>query len=143
MADGKDAKTGKCPFETIATNITSQPLGKTDYKFPEAALGSSAFGVPGWVRQADILKPLAPILTARDDTFTIRGYGHSREKGNPSKIVAKAWCEVIVQRKADYVDPSESAGVAPFSTVMKSNTNRRFGRRYEIVSFRWLSDKEI
>jgi hypothetical protein len=134
------------PYATLqanSTNITSQPPGKTDYKFPEAALGSSAFGVPGWIRQADILRPLAPILSARDDTFTIRAYGDSRDKGNPSKIVAKAWCEVIVQRQADYVDPIDPAGVAPYSALMKSDANKRYGRRYEIVSFRWLSEKEV
>ena len=61
--------------------------------------------MPGWVRQADILKPLAPILSARDDTFTIRAYGDARDKSN-HKIPARAWCEVIVRRQADYVDPA-------------------------------------
>lgn len=134
------------PFANLqknAVNITAPPPGKTDYKFPEAALGSSAYGVPGWIRQADILKPLAPVLSARDDTFTIRAYGDSREKGNSSKILARAWCEVVVQRRADYVDPSEAPGVAPQSTLMKSAVNKRFGRRFEIVSFRWLNEKEV
>ena len=130
-------------LQAAASNITTLPPGKTDYKFPQAALGSSAFGVPGWVRQADILRPLAPIISARDDTFTIRGYGDSRERGNPTKIVARAWCEVVVQRQAAYVDPSDPAGVAPFSAQMRSEANRRFGRRYAIVSFRWMSDVEI
>ena len=140
---GSSPKNPFAALQASATNITSQPPGKTDYKFPEAALGSSAFGVPGWVRQADILKPLAPIISARDDTFIIRGYGDSREKGAPTKILAKAWCEVVVKRQASYVDPADPAGVAPFSALMKSDTNKRFGRRYEIVSFRWLSEKEI
>ncbi len=140
---GSSPKNPFAAIQAVAANITSQPPGTTDYKFPEAAYGSSAFGVPGWVRQADILKPLAPILSARDDTFTIRGYGDSREKGNSNKVVARAWCEVVVQRQADYVDPSDPAGVAPFSALMKSQTNKRFGRRYEIVSFRWLNEKEI
>lgn len=54
-----------------------------------------------------------------------------------------AWCEVVVQRKADYVDPSEPPAIAPFSDLMVSALNKRFGRRYEIVSFRWLSKQEI
>ena len=146
LADlGSSPKNPYAAIQAIATNITKDtlPVGVTDYKFNEAAYGSSAFGVPGWVRQADILKPLAPILSARDDTFTIRGYGDSREKGNPTKVVARAWCEVVVQRQADYLDPSDPAGVAPFSALMQSNINKRFGRRYEIVSFRWLNEKEI
>jgi len=140
-AMGNSPKNPFAAIQAIATEVTAAPPGKTDYKFPEAALGSSAFGVPGWVRQADILRPLAPILSARDDTFTIRAYGDSRDRAN--KIVARAWCEVVVERKADYVDPADSAGVAPFSAKMISATNRRFGRRYGVVSFRWLSDQEI
>ena len=144
LADlGSSPKNLYAAIQAIAPNITSKPPGEPDYKFPKAALGSSAFGVPGWVRQADILKPLAPILSARDDTFIIRGYGDSREKGNPMKVVARAWCEVVVQRQADYLDPSDPPGVAPFSALMKSNINKRFGHRYEIVSFRWLNEKEI
>jgi hypothetical protein len=135
----------KNPFNALQNNsveITDLPAGTThDYKFPEAALGWSAFGVPGWIRQADILRPVAPILSARDDTFTIRGYGDSRDKSN--KVVARAWCEVVVQRKADYLDPADPAAVAPGSTKMTSATNKRFGRRYDVVSFRWLDEKEI
>ena len=136
----------KNPFAAMQASsdvIAGPPPGKTDYKFPEAALGSTAFGLPGWIRQADILKPLAPIISARDDTFTIRAYGDSREKGSPTKILARAWCEVVVKRNANYVDPSEPAGVAPFSALMKSAANKRFGRRYDIVSFRWLNEKEV
>lgn len=135
----------KNPFRALQENslqITALPPGNThDYKFPEAALGSSAFGVPGWIRQADILRPLAPVLSARDDTFTIRAYGDSRDKAN--QILARAWCEVVVQRKADYVDPIDSPELAPFSAKMKSKANMRFGRRYQVVSFRWMREREI
>jgi hypothetical protein len=124
--------------------ITALPPGTThDYKFPEAALGWSAFGVPGWIRQADILTPLAPILSARDDTFTIRAYGDARDRANPSKILASAWCEVVVTRQAAYVDPADPGEITPHSPAMKSAANKRHGRRYEIVSFRWLDDSEI
>jgi hypothetical protein len=134
------------PFAKLqaqAVEITSAPPGVTDYKFPEAALGSSAFGVPGWVRQADILTPIAPIITARDDTFTIRAYGDARDKVDSTKILARAWCEATVQRQADYVDTTDPAAISPYSTEMKSEVNKRYGRRYEIVSFRWLNEEEI
>lgn len=137
----------KNPFETLqalSQKITTKPVGATsDYKFEEAALGWSAFGLPGWVRQADILRPLAPVLSARDDTFTIRAYGDARDPSNSSKILAKAWCEVTVQRQASYVDPTDKPEILPFSAKMKSNVNKRFGRRYEIVGFRWLNESEI
>lgn len=122
-------------------SIRSDIPGQTDYKFPEAALGSTNFGVPGWVRQADILRPLAPVMSARDDTFTIRAYGDSR---NPSgQVVARAWCEVVVQRTASYVNEADSPHIVPQSSDMSSDVNRSFGRRYQLVSFRWLNDDEV
>jgi hypothetical protein len=137
----------KNPYRVLQENsvkITSPPPGNThDYKFPEAALGWSSFGFPGWIRQADILRPLAPSLSVRDDTFTIRAYGDARDRNNPAKIMARAWCEVVVMRQAEYVDPVDSPEVIPHSSNMKSNINRQFGRRYQIVSFRWLNDNEI
>jgi hypothetical protein len=136
----------KNPYRVLqekSVQITSQPPGTTDYKFPEAALGWSAFGVPGWVRQADILRPLAPVMSARDDTFTIRGYGDARDPANPDKVLARAWCEVRVRRVANYVDPRDEAKVTPHSSLMKQPVNRLFGRRYQIESFRWLNQEEV
>lgn len=136
----------KNPFRVLqekSVRITGPPPGTTDYKFPEAALGWSAFGVPGWVRQADILRPLAPILSARDDTFTIRGYGDARDPANTDKVLARAWCEVRVRRIADYIDTRDEAKVAPYSSLMKQPVNRLFGRRYQVESFRWLNPEEV
>jgi hypothetical protein len=53
---------------------------------------------PGWVMQADLLSPLAPVTSARSDTFTVRVLGESG-----SQNVAKAWIELVVQRTPDYV----------------------------------------
>jgi len=134
------------PFATLqsqAFEITEAPIGPHEYGFPEAALGSSAFGVPGWIRQADILTPLAPIMTVRDDTFTIRAYGDFRDVNDDTKILASAWCEATVQRKADYIDSADENTVAPYSDEMTSDVNRRYGRKYEIISFRWLNKDEI
>lgn len=133
------------PFNEIqseAHEITSLPPGDTNYKFEEAALGSSAFGVPGWIRQADILTPLAPIITARDDTFTIRAYGDVRNP-NTNEIIAKAWCEAVVKRSSEYLDPSDLNTVAPHSAEMTSETNKKYGRKYNMISFRWLNEDEI
>lgn len=108
------------------------------YQFAEAGQGSSAYGMPGWVRQADLLRPLAPVLSARDDTFTIRAYGDSRDASG--QVLATACCEAVVTRTRDYCDPSEAADLAAPS---KSTVNNLFGRRFECVSFRWLSKSEI
>lgn len=107
--------------------------------FPEAAIGSSHYGMPGWTRQADVLRPIAPILSARDDTFVIRSYGDSRDASG-NKILARAVCEVIVRRSRNYCDSSEPADL---TTPVQSEINLVHGRRFEVVSFRWLSEADI
>ena len=101
--------------------------------FPQASALNSAAGNPGWLMQADVLDPLGPSIVARGDTFRIRGYGESRDA--QGAVAARAWCEVVVQRVPDYMDTSETADVA----VPKKPLNKTFGRRYQKVSFRWLS----
>lgn len=130
-------------LQANSVNITSLPSGNHEYQFEEAAYGYSAFGMPGWVRQADILRPLAPIISARDDTFTIRSYGDVRDPTDPDKVIARIWCEAVVVRTADFVDPVDDATVLPHSSEMTSVSNQRFGRKYKIASFRWLNEDEI
>jgi hypothetical protein len=115
-----------------------QELADAGYQFPEAAQGKSSYGLPGWTRQADILRPLAPILTARDDTFTIRAYGEAQDtNGN---VTARAWCEATVRRTRNFVDPRDAADL---TDQPKQTANRNFGRRFIILSFRWLNPKEV
>nr|MCU0780534.1 hypothetical protein [Akkermansiaceae bacterium] len=109
-----------------------------DYRFREAAAGHSAYGVPGWTRQADILRPLAPILSARDDTFTIRCYGDARD--NNGKVLARAWCEAAVRRTRNFVDPAEAADL---TSAPVRPANQALGRRFKFVSFRWLAPDEV
>jgi hypothetical protein len=117
---------------------TDSKLAGVNYAFDKAAEGSSAYGVPGWFRQADILRPIAPILSVRDDTFTIRTYGDSRDKNG--NVVARAWCEAVVKRTRAFSDNSEPPdSIDPPA----KQTNTTFGRRYEVVSFRWLNPSEV
>jgi hypothetical protein len=103
---------------------------------PTAAEGNTADGAPGVISQAELLTPIAPILTARGDTFRIRAYG---EAGPPGGAMIRVWCEAVVQRVPEFVDPTtDEPWVRPANPV-----NQRFGRRYEIVSFRWLSAAEL
>jgi hypothetical protein len=113
-------------------------------EFPEAAAeGNVAYGFPGWVRQADVLRPIAPVFSARDDTFVIRAYGE-RKDPITGKTRASAWCEAVVQRRADYVDAdADDSTVLPSDITLSSEANKRFGRRFSIVSFRWLSPDEV
>ena len=128
--------------EALSTTALAAPAsvaGSTpEYKFPAAAAGYSGYGLPGWTRQADVLRPLAPILSARDDTFTIRGYGDARDAAG--HILARAVCEAVVRRTRDFSDPAD---VPDILTPPTKPANKTYGRRFQLVSFRWLSPNEV
>jgi hypothetical protein len=62
-------------------------------------------------------------------------------KDDMGNIQARVWCEAVIQRGAAYVDPSDPASTATAS--LKSPVNARFGRRFDMVSFRWLHPQEV
>jgi type II secretory pathway pseudopilin PulG len=132
--------------------LKSSDLGSNSYATPEAAVGSRFAGIPGYVIQSDLLKPIANTLSVRDDTFRIRTYGEALDKSG--NIIARAWCEAIVQRYPEYSDAGNDPEVpartmnasGEFSDIDNSElnaSNRRFGRKFQIESFRWLSGSEI
>ena len=133
----------------LGTNLSTAtpPGGATGYAFPAAAVGYNIYGLPGWTRQADVLRPLAPILSARDDTFTIRAYGDARDAtGNTVK--ARAVIEATIRRSRDFIDATDDAALADLSNKSgtlpaRKDVNLTFGRRFELISFRWLADGEI
>ena len=127
-------------FSALLGDPSKQPKALPDagYQFPEAAVGYTAYGLPGWTRQADILRPLAPILSARDDTFTIRAYGDARSPDG--KVLARAVCEAVVRRTREFVDPADAADI---TTQPEEPVNQTFGRRFQVVSWRWLAHDEI
>jgi hypothetical protein len=125
-------------------------LGRNSFRTPDAAEGSRFAGIPGYVIQSDLLKPIANTLAVRDDTFRIRAYGEALDSGG--KVVARAWCEAVVQRMPEYVDPfnvpEEPARILRTDGTFEDNpklapANRRFGRRFHIVDFRWLNANEV
>ena len=97
---------------------------------------SKAWGAPSWLTQADVLQVLGPALSARSDTFVIRAYGDAVDSSG--KVGARAWCEAVVQRTPEPLDPDES-GLNP----RLAGGTGDFGRRFLITSFRWLSPQEI
>jgi hypothetical protein len=90
--------------------------------------------------QGDLMGALASVATVRGDTFKIRAYGEATASDGKT-VIARAWCEAIVQRVPDFVDPRDNPGTALAS--LASNTNKTFGRRFNLVSFRWLKETEI
>ena len=132
---------GANPYDSIQSEYSGgefQAESHDTYVFSRAGEGHVLYGTPGWARQADIMRPLAPVLSVRDDTFTIRAYGDSRQANG--EVLARAWCEAVVIRSADYVDGSNESTDRVDDL---SDLNLQMGRKFRIVSFRWLSENEI
>jgi hypothetical protein len=109
------------------------------FAFPEAELGALHYGAPSVVKQGDILTPIAPVLSARSDSFIIRSYGEALD-GN-GKVMARAWCEAVVERDRNFIDMADSA-VQPVANLTRP-LNRAFGRKFKVTAFRWLHTQEI
>jgi hypothetical protein len=108
-------------------------------RFPSIAKESTqGAGFPGQLLQGDVLQALSPFMTVRSDNFTIRAYGEAR---NPltGQVTATAWCEAVIERRPEPV-PSAKAKSALEELAMPSSP---FGRRFHILSFRWLSPAEV
>lgn len=138
---GKDGAI-QAAIEAGKLNETAKQSPFSTEKYPAESqsniIKDTGVGIPGYLTQADVLQPLAPVLTCRSDTFTVRGYGEARDA--TGKIAARAWCEAVVQRVPDFVDPANAADAAIASL---SPVNQTFGRRFEILSFRRLPANEI
>jgi len=118
----------------------------TDY-ITELFEGPRGEGISQWITQADLLQRIAPVISARADTFIIRAYGESMDpiSGEP---VSTATCEATVQRVYDYTDdtgntPDQAATVfnnatETFEAGNLTALNQQFGRKYKIVSLKWL-----
>jgi hypothetical protein len=107
---------------------------------------SPYMAAPGWLSQADVLQAIAPALASRSDTFIIRAYGELVDPVNSPaapaepQVKARAWCEAVVQRLPGYMDDSQRPSLRGASL---NSENQTFGRRFRIVSFRWLSPNDI
>jgi len=100
---------------------------------------NTGVGTPGYLTQADLLQAIGPMMTARSDTFTLRAYGEAKDSSG--KVLASAWCEAVVQRMPEFIDPSDPPHTA--IADLKSIANRTFGRRFSIMSFRYLAKSEV
>jgi Tfp pilus assembly protein PilX len=150
-SDGSPGGSGINAASRAAAGGTA-PTGYTAAAFNgPPVLGSGTMvttGIPGDITQADLLLPLAPRLAARSDTFRIRGYGEARSKDG-TQFLARATCEAVVQRCPEYLDPAtDAANNEPWDEASPSGTtlnaiNQKFGRRFKLVKFRWLSQSEV
>ncbi|MGJ8658054.1 MAG: hypothetical protein ACSHX6_16525 [Akkermansiaceae bacterium] len=106
---------------------------ESDNVFPQ----DTGVGIPGYLTQADLLQSIAPVITPRSDTFTIRAYGEARD--NNGNVSASVWIEATVQRYPNFVDKTDPSYT---QTADLSAINQKYGREFRIVSFRYLAPKE-
>ena len=116
----------------------------------------TALAAPGNLLQSDLLQSLGSALTTRSDTFTLRCFG---EAAQSSGETGSAWMEVLVQRVPEFIDPTnapETGNSAPrplkiapsvetdasVSTAL-TKVNNVLGRRFKVISMRWLKADEI
>ena len=92
-----------------------------------------------WLTPADLMTSLAPILFARSDTFRIRSYG---DTVNPAtgETEGRAWAEAVVQRLPEYIDASQDPATVPAAL---NTVNQSYGRRFKLISFRWLDHSDL
>lgn len=114
--------------------------GKYEARFATANAPVEVYtNAPAHLTQGKILETIGASLTPRSDTFRVRAYGEARDAdGN---VIARAWCEARVQRSSEYVDADSDDSTVAFDDLI-SETNKKFGRRFYIESFRWLSEAE-
>ena len=102
----------------------------------------NGFGAAGCLFQGDLLQSLGPRLATRSDTFTIRAYGEATDDSGAN---ANCVIELVVQRTPEYIDnktqPHER--IEDLAKSDAKNINSLLGRRFVIISARWLSKSEI
>jgi hypothetical protein len=138
----KQADSG--PFRSVEEFLNPSPL-LNDQSVIEKAIADAGLNsaIPEfssqWLTQGDVMTALAPVLFPRSDTFVIRSYG---EAVNPATgaTEGRAWCEATVQRVPEYFDKTQPEETAPADL---NPLNQRYGRRFKVISFRWLTRSDI
>lgn len=97
---------------------------------------STAWGIPGYLTQGDVMQVVGSTLRARSDSFVIRSYGESLDAAGA--VRARAWCEAVVQRFPDPVR-ADATGLNP--AILPAAID--YGRKFRLVSFRWLAADEV
>jgi hypothetical protein len=117
---------------------------------------NAAMGAPGNLLQSDLLQSLGSAIATRSDTFAIRCFGEASQNSGET---GSAWMEVIVQRVPEFIDatnapetgnsaphpfkPAPSASPDPSVSTALTPVNNILGRRFKIISMRWLKADEI
>ena len=94
---------------------------------------------PLYLSQAKFMGLISNRVVVRGDTFIVRAYGDAVNEitGN---VQATACLEALVQRIPEYIDDTQAADT---QTAALNTENQQFGRRFQIVSYRWLNQSDI
>lgn len=148
----REKRTNGGPFRSLADFLGPQePWGGQSVLEAAIARTETASGqklndrglVPEFSSQtllpSDLMSRLGGRCTIRSDTFRIRSYGEAR---NPitGAVSARAWAEALVQRLPVWFDPTQAPETA---TAELNSINRRLGRQFRVVSFRWLRASQL
>ena len=126
-----------------------------DPRYPKSPRGHMLMASPASLLQSDILEAIGPALAGRSDTFIIRAYGEVTEMPGSISTKAGTWVEAVVQRTPEFIDasqPPETEVHDPLDVAKNNSTdpakklksvNCALGRRFEILSVRFLSAKDL
>ncbi len=80
-------------------------------------------------------------MQTRSDTFLIRAYGDAY---NPiiQQTQAMAWCEALVQRIPEPFELRDKTNPEKISEDYNEPPGK-FGRRFQIIHFRWVAAEDI
>lgn len=139
----------KAPFKSLSEFITDGLIERAivntasqddpDKSLNEVINAAENRGFGGGLTQADVIAAITPFMSVRSDTFVVRSYGNVV---NPTTgdVEGRAYCEAVVQRVPDLVADLQAAT----SEVMNPTAaNNPFGRKFKVISFRWLSPSDI
>ena len=140
---------GSVPWTPTDTIIRSN-LTLQDPRSEGVNRGHLLIGTPGSLLQSDLLAVIGPALTTRSDTFVIRCYGDVTTNLGSLTSQSACWIEAVVQRSPEFCDPSQSPETEVcdrtdsyrFNPKLKM-VNRLLGRRFHVISVRYLTTREL
>ena len=93
-----------------------------------------------YLTQQDVLTAIAPFLSVRSDTFVVRAYGDAVNPFDDEEILARAYCEAIVQRTHTIHELDSNSGndMAPAGLLAGE-----LGREFKVIAFRWMTGDQL
>jgi hypothetical protein len=146
QANPNSSLPGAIPYVSTPTNaMASDPRMS-----PGTNRNHALRAAPTSLTQADILAAVGSSLATRSDTFVIRCFGDAADPLDPSKTLASCWIEAVVQRSPEFCDPTQSPEIDVcdptdsyrFNPKLKM-VNRLLGRRFHVISVRYLTTREL